>query len=180
MTHKTKIASAAFLTAVVSLVLSGCGGVKVERMVPDLSEVSVNPHAYTLTVVRPIGGQESVFMMQDYVENDQYHAVLIETLRNANLFSRVDSNPPADRELYSEIIDVFASGSIDYTFTFEVRYWMINPATGEEVWRKGIRTEHEVRMKEQLSGAKRAVEALEGAVQKNLTQLVTELSNATL
>jgi hypothetical protein len=159
---------------------AGCSGINSKRMVPEQGERSAPRFDYSLKIVQPVGGQKSVFGVQDYVENGEFHDALMNTMTGSGLFSSVTDKGGADRELHSEIIAVAPSGGYNMTFAFVTQYWIIDPATGDEVWRKGVNARHEVKVTETWSGSARAVQALEGAVRKNLQRLVEELSNAEL
>ncbi len=164
------------LVCIVGLFLPGCSGIQVERMVPGIVADHSPRFKYSLKIVEPVGGQKSVFGVQDYVENPELHAALLDTLASTNFFRSVTDSGIADRELHSEIVAVTASGGLDTTFSFGVRYRVIDPETDEEIWRKEINARHQVKLSETLSGSARAVYALEGAVRKNLAKLVQELA----
>lgn len=163
-----------------AVVLAGCSGIDTKRMVPEHSERLAPHFNYSLKVVKPVGGQKSEFGVQDYVENGELHEALMNTMTGSGLFAIVTDNGQADRELHSEIIAVAPSGGYNMTYAFVTQYWIIDPTTGNEVWRKGINARHEVKVTETWSGSARAVQALEGAVRKNLQRLVEALSEAEL
>ena len=166
--------------AFLAIALAGCSGIDTRRMVPEQSAQPAPRFDYSLKVVQPVGGQKSVFGVQDYVENRELHDALLNTMTGSGLFASVTDEGKADRELHSEIIAVAPSGGYNMTFAFVTQYWIIDPTTGDEVWRKGINARHEVKVSETWSGSARAVQALEGAVRKNLQQLVEALSDAEL
>jgi len=176
--HSSSTGYACFAIVLLAIALAGCSGIDTKRMVPEHSERSASRFDYSLKIVQPIGGQKSVFGVQDYVENGELHDALLNTMSGSGLFASVTDKGNADRELHSEIIAVAPSGGYNMTFAFVTQYWIIDPANGDEVWRKGINARHEVKVSETWSGSARAVQALEGAVRKNLQQLVEELSSA--
>ena len=80
------------------LAMSGCGGIEVNRMVPEATNVAGQRFEQSLKIVEPIGGQKSKFGVQDYVENPEMHGVLMGAFQNANMFSRVTDSGSADLE----------------------------------------------------------------------------------
>ena len=86
----------------------------------------------------------------------------------------------ADWELHSEIITITTEGGVSPRYAIVVQYWLVDPHSGEEIWRKGINTRHQVQWNEAFAGATRIIRAVEGATKKNLSQLVTALARAGL
>lgn len=172
--------SSIVLCSLATLLLTGCGGIKVDRLVPEDIAVSKARFAQSLHIVEPVGGQKSVFGVQDYIENGEMHGALMGAFEEAQMFASVSSTGPADLELHCEIIEVAASGGFDMTFAFVTQYWIIDTRSGEEIWRKGINARNEERLRDTWSGSSRAVKALEGAVQNNIERLLEELSKSNL
>ena len=166
--------------AIAALFLAGCGGIEVKRMVPESTNTSGKHFDQSLKIVEPIGGQKSVFGVQDYVENQEMHGALMGAFEQASLFSSVTDSGTADLELHTEIIEVAPSGGFNMTFAFVTQYWLVDTKTSEEIWRKGINARNEERVSETWSGAARAVKALEGAVRDNISRLIEELAKAEL
>ena len=168
------------LPVVAALLLAGCGGIEVKDMVPESTNTSGMRFEQSLKIVEPIGGRKSVFGVQDYVENQEMHGALMAAFQKSNLFSSVTDSVSADLELHTEIIEVAPSGGFNMTFAFVTQYWLVDPKTGEEIWRKGINARNEERLSDTWSGAARAVKALEGAVRDNISRLIDELAEADL
>lgn len=166
--------------AIASLVLAGCGGIAVKDMVPESTDIGGKHFEQSLKIVEPIGGQKSVFAVQDYVENPEMHGALMGAFEKANLFASVTDSGTADLELHTEIIEVAASGGFNMTVAFVTQYWLVDPRSGDEIWRKGINARNEERLSETWSGSARAVKALEGAVRDNISQLIEALASEEL
>ncbi len=168
------------LLAVVALILAGCGGIEVKDMVPESTDTGGKRFEQSLKIVEPIGGRKSVFGVQDYVENGEMHGALMGAFEKANLFASVTDSGTADLELHTEIIEVAPSGGMNMTFAFVTQYWLVDPKTGDEIWRKGVNARNEEKLSETWSGAARAVKALEGAVRDNISRLIEALASAEL
>ena len=166
------------LVGITVLALAGCGGIDTKRMVPETTNPTGQRFEQSLKIVEPIGGQKSKFGVQDYVENPEMHSALMGAFREAGLFSSVTDSGAADLELHTEIIEVAASGGFDMTFAFVTQYWLVDPKSGEEIWRKGINARNEEKLKDTWSGSGRAVKALEGAVRTNIQRLIEALAKA--
>lgn len=180
MRNETGLGLQVVLLATMTILLAGCGGIEVKEMVPDSTNVSGKQFEQSLKIVEPIGGQKSVFGVQDYVENYEMHGALLGAFEDAKLFSSVTDSGSADLELHTEIIEVAPSGGMNMTFAFVTQYWLVDSKSGEEIWRKGINARNEERLSETWSGAARAVKALEGAVRDNISRLIEELAKADL
>lgn len=168
------------LLGIAALLLVGCGGIEVKDMVPESTDTGGKRFEQSLKIVEPIGGQKSVFGVQDYVENQEMHGALMGAFEKANLFASVTDSGTADLELHTEIIEVAPSGGFNFTFAFVTQYWLVDPKTGEEIWRKGINSRNEEKLSETWSGSSRAVKALEGAVRDNISRLIEALTNEEL
>ena len=162
------------------MLLAACSGIQVERMIPTTAAEASQRFDYTLKIAEPIGGRKSQFGVQDFVENHELHAALMGGLAGSGLFANVTDTGAAHRELHSEIITVAPSGGFNFTYAFVTQYWIVDSHNGEEVWRKGMNARHEVKVSESFSGSARMIKALEGAVRKNIEQLIAALSEAEL
>ncbi len=180
MTNETGPKYLTVLLSIAALLLAGCGGIEVKDMVPESTNTTGKRFEQSLKIVEPIGGRKSVFAVQDYVENQEMHETLMGAFEKANLFASVTDSGSADLELHTEIIEVAPSGGFNMTFAFVTQYWLVDPTSGEEIWRKGINARNEERLSETWSGSARAVKALEGAVRDNISRLIEALASAEL
>lgn len=170
---------ARLLLTLLLLVFAGCS-IKTEGLVPDQPVAAARQIDRTVKVMMVEGGHASKFGREAYITNEQYHEALRKTLTDSHLFTRVVESGTADWELHSEIITITTEAGISPTYAIVVQYWLVDPHTGEEFWRKGINTRHHVEWNEALASATRIIMAVEGATKKNLSQLVHELSGADL
>ncbi|MCB1802025.1 MAG: hypothetical protein KDI82_10100 [Gammaproteobacteria bacterium] len=163
------------LALVVTLLLTGCS-IKTDGLVPD-HPVAVTTRIDSSVEVMPVqGGRASSFGREAYITNAQYRDALYRALSDARLFREVTLDGPADWQLHSEIITISTEGGVSPLYAIVVQYWIVDPASGTEIWRKGINTRHQVKWNEAFAGATRIIRAVEGATKKNLTGLIEALS----
>ncbi|MCB1870125.1 MAG: hypothetical protein KDI43_16810 [Gammaproteobacteria bacterium] len=168
-----------FMLIFLTLVLFGCS-IKTEGLIPDQPIETARQFDKTVKVMEVEGGHASKFGREAYITNEQYRDALFQTLMDAKIFSGVAKSGNADWNLHSEIITITTEAGVSPTYAIVVQYWLVDPQTGEEIWRKGINTRHHVNWNEAFAGGTRIIMAVEGATKKNLTQLVQELSIADL
>lgn len=178
--EKRKSAYSATLSLVLFALLSAGCAIKTQGLIPDQDIEAVRPIDKTVQVMPVEGGHASKFGREAYITNEQYRDALRQTLLDAKSFSRVVDTGDADWNLHSEIITITTEAGISPTYAIVVQYWLVDPRTGTEIWRKGINTRHHVEWNEAFAGATRIIMAVEGATKKNLTQLVRELSASDL
>lgn len=165
--------------AMLTLLLTGCA-IKTDGLVPD-PPVGVETRLDSSVRVMPVaGGRSSSFGREAYITNEQYREALYRTLADAGLFREVVLDGSADWQLHSEIITITTEGGVSPLYAIVVQYWLVDPRSGEEIWRKGINTRHQVKWNEAFAGATRIIRAVEGSTKKNLSQLVIALSRAEL
>jgi hypothetical protein len=167
------------LVTLIALVLAGCS-INSSGLVPDQPVETHRLIDKSVRVMNVEGGHTSKFGREAYITNKQYHEALFKTLVDARLFSRVVESGSADWDLHSEIITITTEAGISPTYAIVVQYWLVDPRTGEEIWRKGINTRHHVDWNEAFAGGTRIIMAVEGATKKNLTQLVQSLASIDL
>ena len=167
------------LLGLLALILAGCG-IKTAGLIPDQQTKAPRQISKIVSVMPVEGGRASSFGREAYITNEQFFEALSRTLVDSEVFAGIVASDEADLNLHSEIITVTTEGGISPTYAIVVQYWLVDPATGQEVWRKGINTRHHVEWNEAFAGATRIIRAVEGATKKNLLRLVEELSNAPL
>lgn len=163
------------LPAVLVLLLTACG-IKTDGLVPDPPVGVTTAFDKRIRVMPVQGGRASSFGREAYITNPQYREALYRALSDARLFREVTLEGPADWQLHSEIITISTEGGVSPLYAIVVQYWLVDPASGEEIWRKGINTRHQVKWNEAFAGATRIIRAVEGATKKNLTRLIEALS----
>jgi hypothetical protein len=134
----------------------------------------------TVRIMPVQGGRASTFGREAYITNEQYHEALSRTLAEAHIFAGIKPDGGADLELHSEIITITTEGGLSPAYAIVVQYWLVDPSTGKEVWRKGINARHQVQWNEAFAGGTRIIMAVNGATQKNLTRLVEALAASDL
>jgi hypothetical protein len=162
-----------------AVLLTGCS-IKTEGLIPDQPIVAARQINKTVKVMPVEGGHASKFGREAYITNEQYREALHKTLVDSHVFNRIIESGEADWELHSEIITITTEAGISPTYAIVVQYWLTDAHSGEEIWRKGINTRHHVNWNEAFAGATRIIMAVNGATQKNLTQLVQALSSSSL
>ena len=178
-TFKRK-AGLSLLFTVALLLLAGCS-ISSEGLVPELNQPPATNIDKTVRVMPVDGGRARTSRREAYITNEQYHEALYTTLVNSSLFKGVtQGDAGADLDLHSEIITISTEGGLSPFYAIVVQYWLVDPKSGEEIWRKGINTRHQVMWNEAFAGATRIIMAVEGATKKNLTQLVNALAAAEL
>lgn len=163
----------------VVMILSACS-ISSEGLVPDKPATAVRSIERTVKVMPVEGGRASRFGVEAYITNEQYYAALRQTLIDSHVFAGVSDSGKADLDLHSEIITITTEGGMSPSYAIVVQYWLVDPATGREVWRKGINTRHHVEWNEAFAGGTRIIMAVEGATKKNLARLVEELAASDL
>lgn len=161
------------------LPLAGCG-IKTDGLIPDPPVAVTTPIDKTVRVMPVLGGRGSTFGREAYITNEQYREALFRTLQDAALFRGVTQSGDAELQLHSEIITITTEGGTSPLYAIVVQYWLVDPRAGDEIWRKGINTRHQVQWNEAFAGATRIIRAVEGATKKNLTRLVKALQQAQL
>lgn len=161
------------------LLLAACS-IKTEGLIPDSPVATSTRFDKTVRVMPVAGGRASSFGREAYITNEQYFEALRRTLADSGLFAQVVDQGDADYLLFSEIITITTEGGISPLYAIVVQYWLVEPRRGEEIWRKGINSRHQVNWNEAFAGATRIIMAVEGATKENLTQLVQALSRARL
>ena len=164
---------------ILAVLFTGCS-IKTEGLIPDRPIETTRTIDKSVKVMPVQGGRASTFGREAYITNEQYREALRRTLVDAQLFSRVTESGDADLDLHSEIITITTEAGTSPTYAIVVQYWLVNPRTREEIWRKGINTRHQVKWNEAFAGGTRIIMAVEGATQKNLTRLVRALSELDL
>lgn len=167
-----------------TLVLTGCGGLAVTRMIPQTS-IEPTPRFNVVLRVMPVtNAKVQQWGGPALVSNEIYREALVSTLRKSNLFRRIETEQPGDLELHADFVahgqGTRGAVGLDYRSAMVVQYRIVETASGSELWSQGFNSRHEVAVSQAFSGAARTIEAQEGSVRDNLAQLVKALSAAEL
>lgn len=161
------------------LLLSGCA-INSEGLVPD-EPVKVSRHiAKTVKIMPVAGGRDSSFGREAYITNEKFEVALSQALSESELFDAVVTAGTADFNLHSEIITLSTEGGVSPLYAIVMQYWISDPVTEAEIWRRGINSRHQVQWNEAFAGGTRIIMAVEGATQKNLTKLIRALEESEL
>jgi hypothetical protein len=155
------------------LILAGCAGLKVSRMVPEVKPAGPSLQQ-SIEIASVTGGSKGYFGGYEQVDNDMFREVLHEALTNASRFSRV--GPNADLKLSVKILHQHqTSESLTvYIGEMDVFYEIRDARTNELLWRDRIASK---RGASGFSGSKRTVTARERTVQENLRRFLVALAN---
>lgn len=161
----------------VILTLSGCA-INSDGLVPEEPVEVARQISKTVKVMPVAGGRDSTFGREAYITNEKFEVALVQALSDSGLFNAVVSDGSADLNLHSEIITLSTEGGVSPLYAIVMQYWIIDPITGEEIWRRGINSRHQVQWNDAFAGGTRVIMAVEGATQKNLTELIKALDRS--
>ena len=178
MTVHRRTALTYVLSLVVATIATACA-ITSEGLAPTQPVKPARQIDQTVRIMPVEGGRASTFGREAYITNEQFHEALSRTLTDAKVFAAIKKDG-ADLDLHSEIITVTTEGGVSPAYAIVVQYWLVDPATGKEVWRKGINARHQVQWNEAFAGGTRVIMAVNGATQKNLTRLVEALADSEL
>lgn len=161
----------------ISVLLSGCA-ISSDGLVPEES-VAVGRQIQKSVRVMPVdGGRASSFGREAYITNEKMHSAIVQALIDSGLFVDVTTDGDADLNLFSEIITLSTEGGLSPLYAIVMQYWVEDARTGEELWRDGVNTRHQVQWNDAFAGGTRIIMAVEGATQKNLTALIEGLDSS--
>jgi len=169
-----------FVALALMLLLSGCGGISVKKMTPDIDTALITRFDKSINVITAAGARKGVFGGPAMVSNDEFTDALVATLKKANLFKEVYKNSKSDYELYSDLVAQGQGVSLNYESALVVQYRIVDPKNNEVIWKKGFNSRFTVTVLQSFSGAVRTTKAQEGSVRSNLSQLIQSLSSAKL
>ena len=162
-------------------VLSGCAaGATAAGMTlkPEEAVKPANPRmAGTVGVEVVGGGEETNPLWASQVSNAELHDAIVASLKMAGLLA----DGPARYSLKAAIVKLDQPlFGLDMTVTATVQYALSDATTGKVVWSEAITTPHTATMGDAFAGVTRLKLANEGAVRKNIAQLVQKLGAAPL
>lgn len=172
-------ALAAGLVALLSL--SGCAtGATAGGMTVTNAEIVApkNPAVERAVTVGEMGGGSSTNpLWTSKVGNEDFKTALTESLRLAGMLADGAGRYTLKASLVS--LDQPLVG-FDMTVTATVQYSVTDMRTGAVVWQETVATPHTARVAESFLGTTRLRLANEGAVRKNIAQLIERLGGASL
>lgn len=171
-----KVISALALSAL----LAGCGGLAVNRMIPQTAVESAPRFDAVVRVLPVTNAKVQQWGGPALVSNEMYREALAATLRKSNLFKGVETENSGDYDMHADFVAHGQGPGLDYRSAMVVQYRIVQTGSGTELWSQGFNSRHEVSVSQAFSGAARTVEAQEGSVRDNLAQLVEALSKAEL
>jgi len=170
-----------WLSGALLVLVSTAGCSMSDAVLAPVDPVQVNRQIERSVRVMPVtGGYASKFGREAYIENEQWQAAVTEALSDARIFRAVQDSGEADLNLHSEIITITTEGGVSPAYAMVVQYWLVDAANGEEIWRRGINSRHQVQWNEAFAGGTRTIMAIEGAAQKNLAQFIEALEGSDL
>jgi hypothetical protein len=162
------------------LVLTACGGLVVDRMIPPTEAASAHRFNGVLHVMPVTGARPAQFGGPALVSNEMYREALVTALRRSNLFRGVETEKSGDYDLHTDFVAQGQGVGLDYRSAMVVQYRIVQAQSGAELWKQGINSRYEVTVSQALSGATRTTMANEGSARENLAQLISALSTARL
>lgn len=163
-----------------ALLLTGCGGPAVKNMVPETTPLATPRFDATIFVGAVSGAQKETFGGPSQVQNDRFRETLAESLRASGLFRAVVPAEPAKYRITADLVAQGQAEGLDYEQALVVEYVITDTSTSTVAWRQGFNSKHKVTLAQEFAGAARTVKAQEGAVRKNLKQLLDALLKADL
>jgi hypothetical protein len=166
---------------VLAATLTGCAaGATAAGMTlkPEEAVKPANPRmAGTVGVEVVGGGEETNPLWSSQVSNDEFKQALLASLKLAGLLA----DGPARYSLKVALVKLDQpTFGFDMTVTATVQYAVTDAASGAAVWSEKIETRHTATVGEAFAGVTRLKLANEGAVRKNIAQLVQKLGAAPL
>jgi hypothetical protein len=115
---------------------------------------------------------------QPLTESD-FTTAIVKTIDHSGLFKTTDTKGPADYYLSANVTGQELFGGANSIFLLLVHYELKETTTDNVTWVENIFSFHQLATTDVFYGADRFAQVQEGAVRKNLEQLITKL-NATL
>lgn len=120
------------------------------------------------------GGKETSPMWTSQVGSSDFQRALENSLRVTGLLSPIGSN--GSYQLTADLISLDQPMiGFDMTVTATVRYSLIEKISGKEIFTRSIPTPYTAKMGDAFIGSERLKIANEGAVRKNIEELIAEL-----
>lgn len=168
---------AAWLLILACLHLAACArDPEVTAMVPETPGSLPAGSEKTVAIFRAQGGEDTNPFIAPSLGDAGFRKALQITLGNARLFRAALLDQNADYLLYPEVITQELIPGLKVTAVFHARYRLINAWSQKKLWEDSILTVYDADLGEGFYGLTRARAALQGAVRKNLKELVQRLA----
>lgn len=163
----------------IALVLTGCASpARVDQMTVSANSIqtaSANTKLQNSISVKDVtGGKETSPMWTSQVNSSDFQRALENSLRATGLLSPVGSNGPYQLTADLTSLDQPMVG-FNMMVTATVRYSLIERSSGKEIFSRSIPTPYTAKMGDAFVGSERLKLANEGAVRKNIEELIAEL-----
>ena len=120
------------------------------------------------------GGKETSPMWTSQVDSSDFQRALENSLRATGLLSPIGSNGPYQLTADLTSLDQPMVG-FNMTVTATVRYSLIEKISGKEIFSRSIPTPYTAKIGDAFVGSERLKLANEGAIRKNIEELIAEL-----
>ncbi len=128
----------------------------------------------SISVKDVTGGKETSPMWTSQVDSSDFQRALENSLRATGLLSPIGSNGPFQLTADLTSLDQPMVG-FNMTVTATVRYSLIEKSSGKEIFSRSIPTPYTAKIGDAFVGSERLKLANEGAVRKNIEELIAEL-----
>ena len=141
---------------------------------------AVHPESVAIKVT---GGSDGTAVTASQVANASFTASLKKSLNHARTFGKVLPAGSADAVFQLDVtitpLEPPAIGE-SMTATVETNWTLTRVSNGYVIWQKKISASHTTEAKEAFTGIERVQLAIEGAVQANIDDGISQLSSASL
>lgn len=169
----------AFPTVALALVLAGCASpARIDQMTVSANSIQTasgdTKLKNNISVKDVTGGKETSPLWTSQVSSYDFQRALENSLRVNGLLSPVGGNGP-----YQLVADLISLDQpmvgFNMTVTATVRYSLIEKSSGKELFSRSIPTPYTAKVSDAFIGGERLKLANEGAVRKNIEELIAEL-----
>lgn len=148
-----------------------------EKMIPHIN-YSSPPHTAKALKVGKIEGCREDNPFVPKIGSEEFKISLSKALKKSRFFERVVREGKSDYTIQSRIIShkINKGNQKSDQFSLFVIYKIFNSQHGDEIWKKSIVSHYNINREEIFFDPKKNKEAHEGAIRKNLAQLLKHLS----
>jgi hypothetical protein len=145
-------------------------------MVPEAPASLPAASEKTVAIMRAQGGEDTNPFIWPSLGDAGFRKALHIALERSGLFQGAFVDQNSDYLLYPEVITEELIPGLKMTAVLHARYRLIEAWSKKKLWEDRILTVYDADLGEGLYGLTRARAALEGAVRKNLKELVKRLA----
>jgi hypothetical protein len=178
---KSQISRPIAATALIVALLAGCASpARIERMQVDPSlairtAAASSPLKDGIAIKDVTGGKETNPMWISNVSSSGFERALEDSLRAAGLLAPNRQAGPFTLVAQLLTLDQPFMGA-SMTVTATVQYWIVERATGKEVYAKTLTTPYTAAFDAAFLGSERLKLANEGAMRANISRLIDDLT----